>query len=55
MKCFVCNSPCPTAYLVRVVHWSLNPDVEDTITHVRKQCLACEWSSFPTKVPEKLQ
>jgi len=34
--------------------WVLNPNRLDKISHVRRQCYDCEWTSFATKVPEPI-
>jgi len=51
MNCFKCGSKCLTNYLVHLI-WTATPDREDKVSHVRKQCMNCEWSSFPTQMPK---
>jgi len=46
MKCFECGSKCLTVY-----NWNA------TFSHiesVQKDCMNCEWQSYPTKVPEAI-
>ena len=52
MKSFRCGAECKTAYWN---HDKISWYPEDKITHVNKICEACNWQSFKTKMPEKLQ
>lgn len=51
MKCFECNSPCITVYLIESNRWVLTPNTKDKIIAVRKDCTNCEWNSYPTQIP----
>lgn len=44
MKCFRCEMKCVTNYIM----------VGKSITAVNKVCPACNWESYPTKLPEKI-
>lgn len=50
MRCFECGEKCLTVYLTdrRII---INPHPSDKIIAVRKDCMNCEWHSYPTKVP----
>ena len=57
MNCFKCGSKCLTTYCVDTTNnnnWIISPNALDKITAVRKDCMNCEWHSYPTKVPEKI-
>lgn len=54
MKCFACGSNCITVYINARGRMIISPAFNDTIIAVGKDCLACEWSSYPTKLPSKL-
>lgn len=54
MNCFECGSKCVTVYLVNE-RWVLSPMPLQTIKAVRKNCLSCEWHSYPTRIPTTRQ
>lgn len=45
MKCFECGENCITEYMEK----------DDKIYAVRKICLACNWKSYPTKIPNPIR
>jgi len=61
MNCFECGTICLTVYgiehtwtgLEGMTRWVVNPMLSK-ITHVRKDCQDCGWTSHPTKIPESL-
>ena len=52
MKCFECGGKCITAYL----NADLQPIYfqDEVIKAVRKNCIDCDWHSYPTKIPEPI-
>jgi hypothetical protein len=55
MKCYKCGSKCITVYLNANGRLIVSPSTNERIVAVRKDCIDCEWHSYPTKVPDKLQ
>jgi hypothetical protein len=56
MKCFDCGSSCVTVYQVEPDKvWLVVPHPNDKILAVRKECLNCEWYSYPTIIPTTRQ
>jgi len=54
MKCFECGSKCLTVYLNTNGRLIISPHPDEKVTAVRKDCMNCEWVSYPTKVPESI-
>jgi hypothetical protein len=52
MNCFKCGSKCLTSYGLIDGRFVVEAMPGDNITAVRKDCMNCEWHSYPTKVPE---
>ena len=50
MKCFKCGSKCLTNY-----HERLDNNGVAKIVAVSKNCMNCDWSSYPTQIPSKLE
>jgi hypothetical protein len=59
MICWECEKNCITVYLIRSGRWVVTPNEIDGVTEkilaVRKDCLNCEWTSHPTKIPEAIE
>ena len=51
MKCFECGSKCLTVYLTGNNRLVVSPHLNDKIIAVRKDCMNCDWHSYPTKIP----
>ena len=46
MKCFECGSKCLTVYNYNLC--------QVKVMSVQKECMNCDWISYPTKIPEKI-
>lgn len=56
MICFDCGSACITVYQIAPLNrWVVSPHPNDKILAVRKDCLKCEWYSYPTIIPTSRQ
>lgn len=55
MICFECGSSCVTVYLTKNQRWVVTPSANDKIIAVRKDCLTCDWHSYPTIIPTSRQ
>ncbi|MHA2023438.1 MAG: hypothetical protein ACTSWQ_07230 [Candidatus Thorarchaeota archaeon] len=55
MRCFECNQKCVTIYWHNDrVLGGIDFRAGTRITHVNSACTVCNWSSYKTKLPEKL-
>jgi len=54
MKCFECGSKCLTVYLNANGRLIVSPSHNEKIIAVRKDCMNCNWHSYPTKIPESI-
>ena len=50
MKCFECDSKCLTKY----IFGEKDKNGFESVVAVRKDCINCEWTSHPTKIPEAI-
>jgi len=48
MNCFKCGSKCLTKY----IFGKKDKDGFESCIAVRKDCVNCEWHSFPTQIPK---
>ena len=55
MKCFECGAKCLTVYLNTNGRLIISPHPDEKVTAVRKDCMNCEWVSYPTKVPSPIR
>ena len=55
MKCYECGSKCLTVYLNARGRLIISPVHNEQIIAVRKDCMNCEWHSYPIKVPESIE
>ena len=55
MKCFECGSKCLTVYLNAGGRLIVSPSLNEQIIAVRKDCMNCDWHSYPTKIPETIR
>jgi len=59
MICWECEKNCITVYLIQSGRWVVNPNEKDGVMEkilaVRKDCLNCDWTSHPTKIPEAIE
>jgi hypothetical protein len=55
MICFECGSACITVYQNSNGRWIVSPNHKDKIIAVRKDCLKCDWYSYPTILPTSRQ
>jgi hypothetical protein len=53
--CFDCGSACITVYQTADGKWKAAPEPTDKIIAVRKDCLKCDWYSYPTIIPTSRQ
>jgi len=51
MKCFECDSKCLTKY----IFGEKDKNGYESVVAVRKDCINCEWTSHPTKIPEMIK
>ena len=51
MKCFECGSKCITKY----IFGNKDKNGYESIVAVRKDCIDCDWHSYPTKIPETIR
>ena len=51
MKCFECGSKCITKY----IFGNKDKNGYQSIVAVRKDCIDCDWHSYPTKIPETIR